>query len=224
MADFYLPPTGDLEVHEKAVEWFARKLGLTAEKLEKIKAKASNTAATAVRWQRLTMAAEVLRLGKAGIESGASVAETKEKLKKSLAQKWSIDVPDNRLETTVRTNQQSSYGAARWEQIEETKTTHSYIKFSAILDKSTTPTCVACNGTVLPVAHPFWVNHKPPLHFNCRSTLVPMRETVAKRVGISPKAPDAEPDEGFGDPTIPWKPDKRTLPRSLVKQGKKGRL
>lgn len=219
VADF-LPPDGGLDVYEAAVAWFQRKLELTEEAMATIVAGAKSQAKIAARWAQLQMTADIIEAGREGIKSGASVFETKEKIKASLHKKWSVDVKDNQLETTIRTNQQRSYSAGRWEQIQETKGTHSYLKFSAIMDSLTTPQCVACNGIILPVSDPFWETHRPPLHFNCRSNLVPIRETVAKRLGITETKPVVEVPYGFGDPTEEWKPDHRSLPRRLVKNRK----
>jgi SPP1 gp7 family putative phage head morphogenesis protein len=53
-------------------------------------------------------------------------------------------------------------------------TTLKGFRFSAVLDSRTTNVCRACNGVKLPTEHPWIQTHTPPLHFNCRSVLLPL--------------------------------------------------
>jgi hypothetical protein len=75
-----------------------------------------------------------------------------------------------------------------------------YWKFSAVRDGRTTSTCAAAHGTILPANHPWWKTHIPPLHFNCRSTIVPLSERRAKELGITKHPPPAPSALGFGNP------------------------
>lgn len=47
-------------------------------------------------------------------------------------------------------------------------------RFSAVLDTRTTNICRACHGTKVPVDSPWIQTRTPPLHFNCRSVLLPI--------------------------------------------------
>ena len=47
-------------------------------------------------------------------------------------------------------------------------------RFSAILDERTTAVCRACDGTKVPTDSPWIQTRTPPLHFNCRSVLLPI--------------------------------------------------
>lgn len=47
-------------------------------------------------------------------------------------------------------------------------------RFSAVLDTRTTDVCRACHGTKVPVGSPWLQTRTPPLHFSCRSVLLPI--------------------------------------------------
>lgn len=117
----------------------------------------------------------------------------KREFAESLAKTWS-EAPA-RLETAIRTQLQTRYMAARVDNLRAHPEQYPLWKFSAILDKRTTPWCRACHDTVLPADHPFWVSHTPPLHFNCRSTIVGLKSGTRDK-----RAPRVKVPEGFGNP------------------------
>jgi SPP1 gp7 family putative phage head morphogenesis protein len=47
-------------------------------------------------------------------------------------------------------------------------------RFSATLDSRTTDVCRACDGVKVPTGSPWLQTRTPPLHFNCRSVLLPI--------------------------------------------------
>lgn len=72
-------------------------------------------------------------------------------------------------------------------------------KYVAILDGRTTATCAPLQGTVRPHDDDFWLTHWPPLHFNCRSTVVSLSRAEAARAGGATPVPKAAgPGKGFG--------------------------
>lgn len=48
------------------------------------------------------------------------------------------------------------------------------VRFTAVLDKRTTPMCRSRHGTVVPLRSRVIVNYTPPLHPRCRSYLIPI--------------------------------------------------
>jgi uncharacterized protein with gpF-like domain len=97
------------------------------------------------------------------------------------------------------------------------KKTRPFWRFDAIEDDRTSEICSGINGTILPVDDSFWSDHVPPLHFNCRSQLVPLDlEDVDDEGGADDEAPEIDADEGFGAaPTKEgedWKPDPDDYP------------
>lgn len=73
-------------------------------------------------------------------------------------------------------------------------------EFSAILDDRTTDVCAGLDGKVFEEG----TQPIPPLHFNCRSTLVPITRyedyDVSEKVGDTPIADFIESNKGFGFP------------------------
>jgi SPP1 gp7 family putative phage head morphogenesis protein len=48
------------------------------------------------------------------------------------------------------------------------------LRHVSIIDESTTNICRSRDGITLPIGDPFWTNGIPPLHWNCRSALLPV--------------------------------------------------
>ncbi|MEG0132188.1 MAG: phage head morphogenesis protein, partial [Acinetobacter sp.] len=48
------------------------------------------------------------------------------------------------------------------------------------------PAHLALNRIVLPIDHPFWLTHYPPLSFRCRCTVIALTEKQALKYGITP--------------------------------------
>lgn len=70
----------------------------------------------------------------------------------------------------------------------------------SILDERTTEICDVIgrngpHGTTLPVDHPYWQTHWPPLHYNCRSIILPIFGAF-----VETEVPDVEAMAGFGSP------------------------
>ncbi len=78
-----------------------------------------------------------------------------------------IILPKHYLDTVFRTNIQSAYGHGRWQQQNRNKAKRPYLMYSAIDDSRVRPAHLALNRIVLPIDHPFWLTHYPPLGFRC---------------------------------------------------------
>lgn len=72
------------------------------------------------------------------------------------------------------------------------------LEFSAVVDSRTSEACRLCDGVRLPASDPWWLTHMPPLHPNCRSTVMPAG-------GTPTRAPVVDAGE-FGPPG--WTPPK----------------
>lgn len=122
--------------------------------------------------------------------------------------RWARDSPRHwgapnaaRLETIFRTNVQAAYNAGRFAELSRPamRAVRPFWKYVAILDGRTTATCAPLQGTVRPHDDDFWRTHWPPLHFNCRSTVVSLSRAEAARAGGATPVPKAAaPGEGFG--------------------------
>lgn len=84
-----------------------------------------------------------------------------------LIEESEIILPKHYLDNVFRTNIQSAYGHGRWQQQQRNKVKRSYLMYSAINDSRVRPAHLALNRIVLPIDHPFWLTHYPPLGFRC---------------------------------------------------------
>jgi hypothetical protein len=66
-----------------------------------------------------------------------------------------------------------------------------------VWDSHTSDICRPLLRTVLPAGDPWWDTHIPPLHHECRTTIVPLTAKQAVAMGISSR-PRAVASEGFG--------------------------
>ncbi|MBL8600510.1 MAG: minor capsid protein [Myxococcales bacterium] len=122
--------------------------------------------------------------------------------------RWARDSPRHwgapnaaRLETIFRTNVQAAYNAGRFAELSRPamRAVRPFWKYVAILDGRTTATCAPLQGTVRRHDDDFRRTHWPPLHFNCRSTVVSLSCAEAARAGGAGELPKAKPPgEGFG--------------------------
>jgi SPP1 gp7 family putative phage head morphogenesis protein len=97
-----------------------------------------------------------------------------------------IILPKHYLDNVFRTNIQSAYSHGRWQQQQRNKDKHQYLMYSAIDDSRVRPAHLALNRIVLPIDHPFWLTHYPPLSFRCRCTVIALTEKQALKYGITP--------------------------------------
>jgi SPP1 gp7 family putative phage head morphogenesis protein len=97
-----------------------------------------------------------------------------------------IILPKHYLDNVFRTNIQNAYGHGRWQQQQRNKVKRPYLMYSAINDSRVRPAHLALNRIVLPIDHPFWLTHYPPLSFRCRCTVIALTEKQALKYGITP--------------------------------------
>jgi SPP1 gp7 family putative phage head morphogenesis protein len=87
--------------------------------------------------------------------------------------------------TIFQTNIQSSYNDGRFVNQMETADTLPYYQFLATIDDSTTEGCLALHGKVFRKDDPMFAeNYRPPRHYNCRSRLRTVPNSVAKSLGV----------------------------------------
>ncbi|GAA5184510.1 hypothetical protein GCM10023345_15320 [Acinetobacter kookii] len=97
-----------------------------------------------------------------------------------------IILPKHYLDNVFRTNIQNAYGHGRWQQQQRNKAKRPYLMYSAINDSRVRPSHLALNRIVLPIDHPFWLTHYPPISFRCRCTVIALTEKQALKYGITP--------------------------------------
>jgi SPP1 gp7 family putative phage head morphogenesis protein len=134
------------------------------------------------------------------IANGTTLDEFKKRVGAKLAEEWGAPNA-RRVETIFRTNVQSAYNAGRYAEMTRPAVlaVRPFWKYVAILDGRTTTTCAPLNGVIAKHDDAFWESHFPPLHFNCRSTVVSLSRGETERAGGAKKPPEAKPPgEGFG--------------------------
>jgi len=104
-------------------------------------------------------------------------------------------------ETVYRTNVQTAYNAGRRMQLD--RNPPSALALMVLEDERTSAICRPLAGLVLPYNHPFWEDHWPPFHFNCRTTVraiydyevghIPVENVPMKRL-----RKEFHPQSGFG--------------------------
>jgi SPP1 gp7 family putative phage head morphogenesis protein len=80
------------------------------------------------------------------------------------------------LENIVRTNFSDAYNQGRQDMMEDpdVKDIMAGEMFSAIIDERTTDVCLALDGQVFIYGDPDIARFTPPLHYECRSQLIPV--------------------------------------------------
>jgi SPP1 gp7 family putative phage head morphogenesis protein len=106
-----------------------------------------------------------------GIRSGKSYNDIATMAKQAL-DSYNLDVDGNRIMTTVRTVIAKSFSEGRKQQFEELGDEIKAYEFSAIADSRTSTLCLALDGKKF---RPEELDkYNPPLHFNCRSVVIPI--------------------------------------------------
>lgn len=70
------------------------------------------------------------------------------------------------------------------------------LRFVNPLDERTTSVCRKRTGVTLPLDHPWWFGNWPPLHWGCRSIVLPLTGAGVKFTEVPPVFPP--PDVGWG--------------------------
>ena len=90
-----------------------------------------------------------------------------------------------RLRTIYQTNLQTAYMAGRYNQMMETRASHPYWQYVAVLDGRTRPTHRAMNGRVFKYDDALWNAMYPPNGFNCRCRVRPLTAAAVEREGAT---------------------------------------
>jgi len=77
------------------------------------------------------------------------------------------------LETVYRTNIISAFTTAK---LRKYKEEFEFLEFHTAIDERTCPVCKKLHNTIRRADDLFWRHFKPPLHYNCRCTILPVYE------------------------------------------------
>jgi SPP1 gp7 family putative phage head morphogenesis protein len=187
---------------DEAVAWFRKRVAMTAEERTRLTGEARRQGFFVSHAAQLDVVHDVWKALDAAIAKGTPLADFKREVGPKLREAWSPkDVPDPawRLETIFRQNVQNAYSAGRYRQATDPDVLDErpVWMFDAILDGRETSICKACDGTMLAAEDKWWLSHQPPLHFNCRSSVITLTEEQAGK--LSKKKPDVPVPAGFGE-------------------------
>ena len=144
---------------------------------------------------------DALERAKAVIAEGIAQGQTTRDMMAALA----VIFPrfsNNRLENIARTETGKIYEQAKWQEFDAEPEVVGY-EFVAILDERTTDMCRHRHGHFFPKDQ--IEGNMPPLHFRCRSTIVPVFSWEAEAKGFEwQPVPDnaAAPINGFGSTSM----------------------
>jgi SPP1 gp7 family putative phage head morphogenesis protein len=100
-----------------------------------------------------------------------------------------------------RTNNQTAYNNGVWDRVHETPSSWFGFEYIAIDDSRTTDICASLNGTIKPINDDVWAVYSPPNHYQCRSILARLVQSIAEIDGTkytpTPKNIPAFPTKSF---------------------------
>lgn len=206
-----LGATADFDRFQEALDWYGARVTMSAEDAKAIAAHA--------RWQawwlsdvaQARMVQDVQDSITKALASGADYKTWQKEAVEQLSNAWSLEgeAAAFRVETIWRNAAQNAYSRGRYEQMTKplTMKVRPFWLYDAMMDGRTSDICSRLNGTVLAADDPWWDAHYPPSHHRCRSTVRALRESEAKRRGISQGPPldedgaEVDAQDGFG-----WSP------------------
>ena len=71
-----------------------------------------------------------------------------------------------------------------------------YMQFLCVADDKTDEECLECDGTTLPMDDPWWDEHTPLLHYNCRCTTIMVDKDEAEE---TENPPDVDTEDGLAN-------------------------
>lgn len=118
-----------------------------------------------------------------------------------------------RLETIFRTNMQTAYAAAAWQEIEDQKEIAPFLMYDAVDDLRTRPLHASWDKKVFPVTHQWWKTHYPPNGWNCRCGVIQLSADDVEAMGLQVSL-DA-PKDGSYEWTNPRTGEELLIPNGI---------
>jgi SPP1 gp7 family putative phage head morphogenesis protein len=202
----------------EAVSWFGNRLPVTDQLAAELGAYTGPRAFTIAGVTQLDVVNDVHRSLERAIADGIPFDEWKAEVQDKLTKAWGRK-DSARIETIFINANQQAYNAGRWAQMTDPAVLplRPFGFFDGVADSRQSPICRECDGTILPLSDPWWATHSPQLHHRCRSQIRTLRESDARRRGVTAAPPTKDADEGFGlTPTLSgWAPEPQKYPPDL---------
>jgi SPP1 gp7 family putative phage head morphogenesis protein len=141
------------------------------------------------------------------IESGSTLREYSEQIRQAQDDLGLAPSSPHYLETVFRTTVQSAYGAGRYRQIrsEVVQSARPYVEYRTVQDSRVRDSHAALDGVIFAQDDPGWPRFAPPNGFNCRCSVVTLRESQVDESRLRTAAElhdEASPDDGFDTPPL----------------------
>lgn len=185
---------------EEALDFFLERKIITPEQFQALSDEQRTRAFTATRLASDALRARAYELLQQALANGSTLRDFVRALNADEASLGVTPSDSHYLETIYRTNLSSAYNAGRYRQItsDVVRSARPYVQFRATRDNRTTTVCNALHGKVFRQDDPAWQRFAPPLHFQCRSVIVAVREATEV---TDASTITAQPQRGFGGPT-----------------------
>lgn len=187
---------GDGVVYDSAAQFLKSKIPITRKEWNRIEPLLRFRAFTVARLGQIDQIEIVRRKIAKAIETG----QAQEKFIKELNREKVVQATGLKAEnptywkTVYRTNINTAYNAGRM-MANAKPPKPLFYKFSALIDARVTHICRERNGIIKSAKDPWWNSNTPSLHYNCRSTLIPLY--THRNVTPDKAVPPAQ--KGFGE-------------------------
>ena len=214
--------TPDVGRFKEAIAAFQKRVPMPKEEFDLLDQQGREYAFTVAGAAQADLVAEVYEAIGRAIENGTTLEDFQAEVGEQLAKAWGGERPA-RLETIFGTNVQTAYSEGRYSVFSApaVKEARPYLRFELIDDGSQADDdpCLDAEGVILPQDDPWWSEHLPPLHPNCRCSFSALTPEEAGEEGIDKEGPDAESADGFGGRPSregsDWAPDVSDYPAAV---------
>ena len=163
---------------QKAIEYWQSKSILSASEFNTLSDIEKLRAFTASNIEQIRELQKIYDVIDESISKGISLKKAKENI---LSQ---VPISEMQAETILRTNIFSAYSAGRYSDVQASKKTRPYLRYSAVEDERTRPSHLAIHGKIYPVDDPFWSVNFPPNGYNCRCDVISLSERQVQKSGL----------------------------------------
>lgn len=163
---------------QKAIEYWQSKSILSASEFDTLSDIEKLRAFTASNIEQIRELQKIYDVIDESISKGISLKKAKENI---LSQ---VPISEMQAETILRTNIFSAYSAGRYSDVQASKKTRPYLRYSAVEDERTRPSHLAIHGKIYPVDDPFWSVNFPPNGYNCRCDVISLSERQVQKSGL----------------------------------------
>lgn len=180
--------------YENARKALLRRLDLTDDELISLRNQYNAAAVQATTQVATALEQKVQQRILQALEEGAGVRDGVKLLRIAFEEAGVTAAADYQLESIFRTQTQASYGAGRWNSLQDPAVQDILwgFEYASTRDDRVRPEHEGWDGTRLPKNHAWWQTHWPPNGYNCRCTAIEIFDNA-----VATDVPDGDADPGF---------------------------